>query len=492
MKVLLINAEAFHIKHKAAIPLGLLSLATYLEKNGHVAKIYDRTVDSMGITKVLNAFIPDIVGISAPSFKCFSDAVKLSKAVRRRKIPVVWGGAITSLIPEIVLKTGVVDYIVIGEGEITLLELVNAITGKTSPADIDGLAYIESGKTVINPVREFADLADLPIIDFKFVDPKKYFVENVGCKKMLHVYASKGCICRCTYCYNPYYSRCNWRSRPPEYYLSEIKYLVENCGMDGVCFADDLLSPNSAHLTEFCNRIIESGVKFIWGGEFRADMPSRENLQLMYDSGCRWIYFGIESGSDERQQLIKKRLNLQKAKETVAFCGEIGIATSTSFIINYPDETQDELIKTLSYMQQLKSDILLPSFYGPIPKTEIYDSLVRENRMKPPDSCREWETIKMMDLFGKNYSNVPDLELKVVSAYYYWRNLFWKYPGDEAQSRVYVKKAFSRVFDFLKKKNLKSLYLIVLSAKEILSIVFYALMFPKIRRKYGLYKKKSQ
>ena len=488
MKILLINAEAFHIKHKAAIPLGLLSIATYLKENGHTVKIFDRTVENGSIEKQLDSFSPDVTGIAAPSFKCFSDAIKISKIIKKRNIPVVWGGPITSLTPEIVLKSGVVDYVVMGEGEITFLELINAIAGKTEMRDIDGLAFLENGKIITNRDRKFADLKDLPVIDFSFVDPKKYFVENVGCKRMLHVYASKGCVCQCTYCYNPTFSKCVWRPRPPAYYLSEIKYLVENCGMDGICFADDLLSPNNDYLTDLCNNIINSGVKIIWGGEFRADMPTKENLQLMYDSGCRWIYFGIESGSEERQKCIKKRLNLQKAKETVAACNEIGIVTSTSFIISYPDETEEELKETVRYMKELKSDLLIPSFYGPIPKSEIYEDLLKNKRIIAPNSYKEWEKIKMMDLFGKNYSKVPDKELKVVSSYFYLSNFLWKYPGDNNSSRVYVKKAFRQVLDFLKRGGLRSLYLVFLAANEFLQVVFYALMFPKIRKKYGLIK----
>ncbi len=488
MKVLLINAEAFHIKHKAAIPLGLLSIATYLTKNGHTVRIFDRTVENGSVKKIADSFSPDIIGVAAPSFKCFSDAIQISKLMKKKNLPVVWGGPITSLTPEIVLKSGVVDYVVMGEGEITFLALITAIDEKTALRNIDGLAFIENGEIIINKDREFANLADLPIIDFSFVDPKKYFVSNFGCERMLHIYSSKGCVSKCTYCYNPYFSKCVWRPRPTDYYLSEIKYLSESCGMDGVCFADDLLSPNNEYLFAFCNKIIESGIKFIWGCEFRADMCTKENLQLMYDSGCRWIYFGIESGSEDRQELIKKRLNLAKAKETIKYCNEIGIVSTTSFIIDFPDETEEELMKTIKYIKDLKSNILIPSFYGPIPKSEIYESLIKNKKLSIPQSYKEWEKFKMMDLFGENYSKVPDRELKVVSAYFFLQSLLWKSSGSKTQSRVYVKKAFGQIFSFIKRGNPKSLFLILLAANELLQVVFYAKMFPGIRKKYELTK----
>lgn len=490
MRVLLINAEAFHIKHKAAIPLGLLSIATYLDENGHEVQIFDRTVESTNLSKKLNSFLPDVVGIAAPSFKCFSDAVKISKAIRKRKIPVVWGGPITSLIPDIVLKTGVVDYVVIGEGEITFLELVNAIKDITSVGKIDGVAYIKNEKVVLNADREVADLADLPIIDFKFVDPKKYFVENIECRRMLHVYASKGCVCRCTYCYNPYFSKCVWRPRPFKYFLEEIRDLVENHGMDGLCFADDLLSPNKKHLADLCNSIIDSGIRFIWGGELRADVCDKEHLQLMYDSGCRWLYFGIESGTQTRQRAIKKNLNLQKTKQTIKDCAEIGIVTSASFIMNFPDATEEELKLTIQYMLDLKSDLSLPSFYGPIPKSEIYENLVEQGKIIEPKNYKEWEKIKMMDLLGTNYSAIPDLDLKVVSASFYFRGLLWKGSDEEKNARVNLNKAFKQLLGFMKNGSPKAFYLIALAAKEFVEIAFYALMFSKIRKKYGLTKTK--
>lgn len=486
MKILLVNAEPYHIKHKSAIPLGLLSIATFLKKHEHDVKIYDRTVDKTALIEHLELFKPEIVGISAPSFKAFDDAVKVSKTIKKRNLPVIWGGAITSLVPEIVLKTGLVDFVVMGEGEITFLELVEKISGGEGFEDVDGIAYLRDGEYVKNMDREFADLADLPIIDFSFVNPEDYFVENFGCKKMLHIYASKGCISKCTYCYNPYYSKCVWRPRPAEYYLSEIKYLIENHGMDGVCFADDLLVPNKKLLLEFVQAIVDSGLDFVWGGEFRADLDAKESLQLLYDSGCRWLYFGIESGSPKRQELIKKKLNLEKAKELVSHCANVGIATSASFIMNYPDSDVEELKETIAYMNNLGADILLASFYGPVPKSEIYEDLLKKGKMRAPGNYKEWRKIKMMDLIGENFSEIPLKDLKVISAHYLMRNFLWKDPHGEKNSRLNFKKAFMRVFDLIAKGGLDSIKLLLIAAGEFLHILFYAFAYPGILKKYNL------
>jgi len=178
IKVLLVNCVSDFVMQKASIPLGLLSIATYLTNNGNSVKIYDRCVDRGGIKKYLNSFSPDIVGISALAFKSFPDAIKVSAIVKKKKIPVVWGGAIPSLVPELILKSGFVDYVVMGDGEITFLALINAIIFKIPLYKVDGLAFFDNGIIVTNKARAVADLAQLPIINFSFVDPKNIFLNT--------------------------------------------------------------------------------------------------------------------------------------------------------------------------------------------------------------------------------------------------------------------------------------------------------------------------
>ncbi len=484
MKVLLINSSSLYVKQKAAIPLGLLSIATYLTNNGHTVKICDRAIDKCRINKLLTCFSPDIVGISAPA--SFDDAIKVSKAVKKRNIPVVWGGQITSLIPEIILKSGVVDYVVIGEGEITMLALINAINEKISFRDINGLAYIENGKIILNQDREFADLAELPIIDFNFVDPTKYWITNLNYKKMMFVYASKGCPFMCSYCYNSCLSKGVWRVRPPEQYLTEIKHLIEKYGMEGVYFTDDLLFANSEYLKNFCNMIIESGLTFVWSCNARADYCTKEDLQLMHDAGCRWIFFGIESGSEQRQKQLRKRVNLDKAKETIAYCKEIGIITTTSFMLGFVDETEEELKETIEYAKEINSDRKIAFKFKPIPKSELYYDLIKSGELKEPKTLKEIKNFTWMDALFHNYSKVPNKDLKVISSYFYYSLLKNDNKTNNVQNEDWNKVLVGLTLNILCRKTLKSLLLLIVSAKEFFEIIYYAKMFPKVCKKYNL------
>lgn len=487
MKVLLVNSGSRYVKQAPVIPLGLLSIATYLSSFGHVVKILDRAIENAKISNYLDEFKPDFIGISVMSFRSFDDAINVSRAAKKRNIPVVWGGVTVSLVPEVALKTGVADYVVMGEGEVTFYALLQSLEHAVPLKNVDGIAYLENGNIIVNKERDFADLADFPVIDFHFVDPARYFAKYIGCEKMQFIYASKGCIGHCAFCYNPAFSRCKWRPRPAEHYLSEIKYLADNFGLDGVTFADDLLSPNREYLREFCQGIRDSGINFVWGCEFRADTCEKEDLQLLYDSGCRWIFFGIESGSAERQKLLRKGINLEKARQTIRDCRQIGIVTSASFMIGMPDETTEELKKTIQYMYDIDVDFRIASIFGPLPGSELYRQLVEEKRLLVPETYKDWQRIKWMDSVGYNFSNIPDLDLKVVSAWV-MLSIF----RNKAESRIWAQRILGSVKMFLNSLSLKAILLFLISAKEFLTILFYASCFPKIRKKYGLNKTRNR
>lgn len=488
LKVLFVNPDAFHVEQKAAIPLGLLSIATYLAQHGHQVRVYDRAVEGGSIKPHLAGFSPDMVAVSVIGMKSFPDAIRVSKLAKKHSLPVVWGGAMVSLLPDIALKTGVVDYVVLGEGELTMLALTQALSADTDTDNIEGLAYLRNGYVVKTAPREFADLSMLPILNWEYVDPRKYFIKNVGSDRTLHVYSSKGCTGHCTYCYSPGYSGCVWRSRPSAHYLEEIKHLIETYGIDGVFFADDLLVPNRTGLRAFCRAITESGLSFVWGCDLRVDCWSREDLQLLYDSGCRWIFFGIESGSEQRQIAIQKRTDLLKAKTTLRDCKDIGISTTASFIIGFPGETEDELKQTVEYIKALDADVKLSFFYYPTPQSALYEDLIKNGLFSAPDTYRGWMKYPKLTWLGKNFSSVPDRDLKVVSAWLLLTTILAKPGHTQTTSQVYGAKIREHLRMFFKTVSVRSVRKLFVSAGEFLIIVWYAVMFPSVRKKYNLHR----
>lgn len=489
MKVLLINAGSLCVTQKPIMPLGLLSIATYLKENGHSVRLIDRTVENKNVEKEIKSFEPDIVGVSLITFMDYSDAIKLSEIAKKYELPVVWGGQTPSLAPEQALGTKVVDFVVVGDGEIAMLELMNAINDGTPLREIAGLVFYDGNEIVRNEEREMVDLALFPIIDFTFIDPKKYLVRSFNCEKTLHIYSSKGCTGQCTYCYSPYFSKRLWRPRPIDYVVSEIKYLADHFDIDGITFADDIISPNEKYLSEFCKGMREGDFEVFWSCSLRADTCKKETLQMLYDSGCRSIFFGIESGSKKRQKTIKKNLDLDKTELTVNNCKEIGILTTTSFIVGYPGETEEELKDTIKYINKLNSDVKIAALYGVIPKSEMYEQLLEEKVIDAPQSHKEWEALLRIDKVGRNFSKISDRELRVIQNYFLFRIITDKQGANDEKSRLWFKRLVHQTFDILKIGSFKALYMFILSGLRFLQIVFYATMFPGVREKYGLKKR---
>lgn len=164
MRILFINPSTSRYTRSATVPLGLLSIASYLESKGHNVRIYDRTVDKTDLHKVIDTFMPQLTGISMLSYKSISDTLQLAEELKKRNIPVVIGGPLPSVLPEITLKNEFIDVVSVGEGEETWLELAEYYeNGSRELQNIKGIAYRDSeGNVIRTEDRPFIDLAILP------------------------------------------------------------------------------------------------------------------------------------------------------------------------------------------------------------------------------------------------------------------------------------------------------------------------------------------
>jgi len=487
LKVLLINPAPNIIARAPSCPLGLLALASYLQVFGYCVKIVDQSVQAENIRKHIKDFDPDVVGVAIVSAQAFRSALAASKTAKAFGKPVVWGGQIISALPELGFKEDCVDYIVIGEGEITLHELLKAIESHGSLEQIDGLAFLQDGRVRINKPREFADLSTFPAIDWSFIDVKKYYQHFFGCKKMLYVYASKGCPAKCTFCFNPRYHRSTQRRRPMSVVVDEIECLITRYGVDSVNFADEFWYPGSDELRRFLGLIKEKKLDFVWGIQTRLGLFGPDELRQMYDAGCRWVLFGVESGCKERIKEINKAIDLDKAKETFDVCREIGITTQSAFIIGYPGETKEELKRTIRFALSLRANLCPFSILYLQPGSVLYANAVAEGKIRAPLSLREWSAIDMAEYNGYNISNVPDRDLKVVHFYTQW-SAFADRRSINSDSFGIAKKMAADTARKIFRFGPRSFFAGVFTAiRQFLTVAWYAKAYPKIVEEYGLH-----
>lgn len=493
MNVLLICPKPEISTRTDSAPLGILSIATYLKNNGHTVQFIDREIDKYDVDKIIREFNPGIVGIAVMSTKAIPDALFMCDIAKKHDIPVIWGGTFTSLIPELVLNSSKVDYVAIGEGEITMLELIDFLNGNKSLVDVDGLAYMDNGKITYNRARQFADLAEFPVIDWSLVDPTKYFRGYFGCKKMIYLYGSKGCPGQCTFCMNKEYHRCTYRKRPMAYVIEEIKYLVKNCELDGVYFSDENCCGTKSEMKDFCDKIKLSGLDFVWGCQTRINGFSQEDFKYMYDAGCRWIYFGIESGSKERLARVKKGIVFDKVLWTVTNCYNAGIVSISGFIIGFPGENESELRQTIELAKAMPFTMWAFHHFIPVPGSELYYTLIDEGKYKLPSTLSEMVKMSPADEIIKNFSKIPTRELNVVWTYFMMSTLTRKKPNQMGKPFAFaVKIVREQLLDIAKDGFFGFFKNFALTAKTFLTYIYYFFFFPKIRKKYGLYPDKTK
>lgn len=487
MRILFVNPSMERYTRQVSFPIGLVSIATYLKANGHTVKIIDRTIKTTNIRKEIEEFAPDIVGVSVISTKSFGDAEKISLAAKKHGAKVVWGGIFASLDPEFIFRNIDIDFISIGEGEETWLELANAVESGNDAKKVSGLAYKENGKVVYTPEREFTDLSILPQMDFGLIDVDKYLGPMYGCKKTALLYISKGCYGQCTFCFNSKFHRRCHRERPLDVFFAEVRYLMENHNVDCVYFADELFGKNKAHLRYLCEAFIESGLGFKWVAQTRAGYFDLEDYKLMKEAGCIAVDFGIETGSPSMLKTIKKNIPFEKIKETFELCREAEIITLANFIIGFPDETEEQLRDTIKMAMDIPATQRTFFFFMPGPGSELYDMLVESGRYTPPKTFREYTNVQFYYSPKPNFSEIPSKELKAVRAYFLWKGFSRKYFSQSARTYDIAKKDIVDVLKQFKGHDLKfALQLLLISAYEFLDIFCYAHFCPSVVKKYNL------
>lgn len=488
MNVLLISPTNSDLLHAVSVPLGLVSIGTYLKNAGHSVKILDMSVSHESVSKAIKDFKPDLCGVSVRSTKTVSFAVSVSKKVHNYGIPVVWGGPFVDQAPlEQFFDSGVIDVLSFSEGEMTWLELADAFENNKELDNIKGIAFKKNGEIIRTEEREFMDLSKVLPADWSLVDIPKYWQYLYGAKKLLYLYLSKGCHGHCSFCYNIEFHRSCHRRKPLETFMKEIKELVDDYGLDGIYLADEMSFLHRKDLYDLCDAFDEGGYKLTWGFQTRIGALRKEDFQRAYDSGCRWVDFGIESGSDKMLAKIQKNIPLDKIKPTFEWCQEIGIITMSNFIIGLPGENVDDLRASVKLAKSLPGNE--PSFllygynYGSPVGKEIYNS----GKYKLPTKLKDYKKIDFCFNTLPNFSDAPKWDKKIIQGYFMWKQLVRKDYSEETKPFEMIYKHLKIVFDRMSYVGILHIPEALIKSLFPFFRFFIAGNFcKKTRKKYGL------
>jgi anaerobic magnesium-protoporphyrin IX monomethyl ester cyclase len=325
------------------------------------------------IKRIIVECNPGVVGISAKTqnFKSACHVAKIVKSINN-EIIVIMGGPHPSMVGSDILKYPEIDICVIGEGEITIIEILNAIQGKKKYDDISGIAFRKNNSIITNKKRDL--IADLDILDFplKYAPEILHNFESYPASAFGHVFTARGCPYNCTFCGSKYIWTRNVRFRSLDNIIEEIK-VIQKYGVNYIRFEDDSFGINKKHLIGLCDALSRNCTGLTWECEMPVQLVDEQNISLMKSSGCVLIQVGVESGNDYILSVIKKNITIEKAFSACSLIKKHRIKVSVFFMVGFPQETEETLADTVYAIKKIKCDSVVYSIYTPYPGTETYD-----------------------------------------------------------------------------------------------------------------------
>lgn len=402
MRVLLVQPPIVLNKNEIpqfSPPLGLAYIASVLREQGYTIEIFDSVIlepheheedehfhlgaNWSTIKDKISNYSPDIVGISSMftcQAECMHRVARLVKDVDANIVTVV-GGVHPSALPEETLKDENVDFVIIGEGEETMLNLVERLRNKLPTEEIDGIGFRKNRQIFIKPKASFVhNLDELPLPAWDLLQIKEYAKLRVGhgpfVKKtpFFSVVTSRGCPGKCIFCAVHSIFGYQWRARSPQKVVDEIEILKRDYGINEIHFEDDNLLLSNKRMEAICDEIIERRLDISWTtpNGVNINYLDRNILSKMKRSGCFSLCFGIESGNEYvRSNIIKKPIPVKQARKVIGWCRDLNIWTNGFFILGIPGENKETFRETIDFAKQLDLDSASFFIATPYPGTEL-------------------------------------------------------------------------------------------------------------------------
>lgn len=369
-------------------PTYLAQYASVLEHQGHKCKILD--CGAQKITKeetiaILKKFNTDILVINVTTLS-FDDDITYVKYVKSNlDLPIAAIGPHGSVVPESLLRNGI-DVVVRGEGEFALLDIVEKIgTSKqlSLAQDVRGISYLKHGRLMNKPDAEL--IMDLDSFPF----PARHLLCQAIYKDLAihgHHYTiirgSRGCPFNCRFCIVSKISGRKMRFRSPQNIIEELKIIKEKNSVSVVSFFDSLFTANRKHAIELCKRILRSKLNIHWFANTRADTVDLEMMSAMKKAGCVGVTLGIESGSQEMLDNMRKQAKVKDYERGMAICKNAGLLTFAYFVLGFPGETYETIQETKAFIKRTKPDSIAIAFPIPFPGTDLYEYARREGLLQ--------------------------------------------------------------------------------------------------------------
>lgn len=384
-------------------PLSLLCLASPLLQAGFAVTLVDNLLAPDYEQTILREIQDALcLGISMLTGPHISAAIRVARAVKkaRPELPIILGGWHASLATEQTLREDFVDAIVRGQGELTMLELVQRIAEGKDWSGVKGLSFKVGNEIHHEPERPVANLNDLPAPAYHLADPGVYAASS-GVRQLAYT-SSVGCPYQCNYCTDMVFYKRRFNAYRVERVVSDMAELVPRYNIAHVPMFDSNFLVDRKRAVAIARGIIDSGVKFQWDFQTSTDFLSTmsdEDVRLLAESGVHHIGFGTESASQEVLTLMNKRFqHVDQMVETARKTDQAGIHVVFNIIVGYPGETEAHRQQTFRVMSDIARQYwnvsFSPNIFTPYPGIPIWPQL-KEMGVREPQSLAEWESLAL-------------------------------------------------------------------------------------------------
>ena len=362
------------------LPLPFVYLAGSLRKAGYKPVIYDamsRFDDYNAIQQCIEAEKPDVVCSTAYTATVVDaiQVLKLAKDINPKAVTILGGIHPTFCWDEILEHNGdAVDFVVRGEGEETLPELLDAVFAKGNFARVNGIAYVEDGSTIVTPSRPFIrdlnsletawDLIEWPLYTFRTKDNSTLAVTQT----------SRGCTQACTFCSQQLFWERKWRARSPENFIAELEFLRDKFGVNVAMITDEVPTLNRARWERILDLLIEREVGVDILMETRVDDILRDEaiMDKYRRAGIAHIYVGVESGSQDQLDRWGKNIKVEESRRAIELINKADMVSETAFVLGMPEETPESIAKTIELAKHYNPDLAFFLAIAPWPYSNLY------------------------------------------------------------------------------------------------------------------------
>lgn len=422
MKISIINVSLRPESKSRLLPVGLAYISTAIKNAGFEFDLVDMDIDDISVQAfkdIVDYEVSDVylLGCIVTGYRIVKEVADAIKEANPQSL-IICGNSVATSIPEILMKNTKIDIGVMGEGDITIVELLRVLEKKGDVRTVAGIVLKDKDEVIFSKPRPLVPKLDaIPFPDWNLFDLEKY---NIRGKIVLESYSSdkvmsfplnsaRGCPFNCTFCYHVFKGE-KYRKYSEEAIVSEIERLYTNHNCDFISFWDELSFPSIKSVEKRLDALEKLGINVGWSGPIRGNLFKEEHLELikrLKASGCESLGFALENGSQEILAAMNKKINVKQFIEQAKVLRKGGVIPLTSVVFGYPQETPKTIQRTLEICEECE---MYPSvgFLLPMPGTQIYQWAIENGSIS--------NEIEYLERFGDrqdlhvNLTNMPDEE----------------------------------------------------------------------------------